>query len=165
MLRQKAMARVVLFLCSFVSSLVLAQPPTTLTLGHSIAPLYGPWKFKVGDSPIDPATGQPLWAQAAFDDSSWETVDLTPKGPANPFSGTDGYQPGWAEKGHPGYYGYAWYRIRVVVRADPGQRLALAPPRMFDDAYQYFLDGRLVGNFGRFVGQRPTIYYNEPQVF
>jgi hypothetical protein len=41
-------------------------------------PLYGPWRFTVGDSPIDPRTGQPLWAEPGFDDSHWETVDLTP---------------------------------------------------------------------------------------
>jgi hypothetical protein len=50
-----------------------------LTLGHSMLPLYGPWKFQVGDSPLDPATHQPLWAQPAFDDTTWETVDLTPQ--------------------------------------------------------------------------------------
>ena len=49
-----------------------------VTLGQSAVPLYGPWKFTVGDSPIDPKTGKPLWAEPDFDDSKWETVDLTP---------------------------------------------------------------------------------------
>jgi len=31
------------------------QPVTQVTLGPSVVPLYGPWKFTVGDSPIDPA--------------------------------------------------------------------------------------------------------------
>ena len=53
--------------------------PIHITLGQSVVPLYGPWKFSVGDSPLDPATGAPLWAQSGFDDSEWETVDLTPK--------------------------------------------------------------------------------------
>src|SRR6202451_3198843 len=50
-----------------------------VTLGQSAVLLNGPWKFSVGDSPIDPKTGQPLWAEPEFDDSKWETVDLTPK--------------------------------------------------------------------------------------
>ena len=66
----------------------------------------------MGDSPIDPKTCQPLWAEPGFDDSQWETVDLTPKdGAFDPGAGTSGYVPGWTAKGHPGYWGYAWYRI------------------------------------------------------
>ena len=53
---------------------------THITLGQSVVPLYGPWKFSVGDSPLDPATGGPLWAQPGFDDSKWETVDLYTQG-------------------------------------------------------------------------------------
>jgi hypothetical protein len=57
-------------------------------LGQSTVPLYGPWKFTVGDSPIDPKTGQPLWAKPGFDDSKWETVDPTPKdGAFDPIGG------------------------------------------------------------------------------
>jgi hypothetical protein len=44
----------------------------------------------------------------------------------------------WA-RGHPGYWGYAWYRIRVEVQARQGA--ALAGPADFDDAYQLFDDG------------------------
>jgi hypothetical protein len=66
-----------------------------VTLGQSAVPLYGPWKFTVGDSPIDPKTGQPLWAEPDFDDSKWETVDLTPKdGAHSPLSGLSCYVPG-----------------------------------------------------------------------
>lgn len=28
----------------------------SLTLGQSMVPLYGPWKFHVGDSPVEPGT-------------------------------------------------------------------------------------------------------------
>jgi Stage II sporulation protein E (SpoIIE) len=136
-----------------------------IQLGQSMVPLYGPWKFQVGDSPIDPATNQPLWAQPAFDDSTWETVDLTPKGIVNPFQGSSGYLPGWGVRGHAGYSGYAWYRIRVEVHAQPGEKLTLAGPANFDDAYQLFLSGRLLGSFGRFQGKRPGFYYVEPMAF
>jgi Stage II sporulation protein E (SpoIIE) len=136
-----------------------------LTLGQSMVPLYGPWKFQVGDSPINAVTNQPLWAEPGFDDSKWETVDLTPKEPVNPFRGSSGYVPGWEKRGHPGYTGYAWYRIRVRVNAQPGEQLALAGPANFDDAYQFFLNGTLLGSFGRFNGKRPEIYFVEPMIF
>jgi hypothetical protein len=165
--REEAMARLIttlLILCA-VSLGAFAQSATTLTLGQSLLPLNGPWKFQIGDSPLDPSTGQPLWAQPNFDDSGWETVNLDPGQQVNYFSGTEGYQPGWSQKGHPGYSGYAWYRIRVMVHANPGQKLALGPPRIFDDAYQYFLNGSLIGSFGDFHGARPTFYYEQPKIF
>jgi Stage II sporulation protein E (SpoIIE) len=142
-----------------------AQGTTHVTLGQSVVPLYGPWKFTVGDSPIDPATHAPLWAQPDFDDSLWETVDLTPKGILDPLGGFADYVKGWTALGHPGYTGYAWYRIRVQVAAQPGQKLALAGPSYVDDAYQLYNDGTLVGSFGKFTGNQPTFYFTEPMMF
>ncbi len=119
-------------MCGTLAAAQPATPPAVLadavhvTLGQSAVPLYGPWKFTVGDSPIDPRSGKPLWAEPNFDDAKWETVDLTPSGAFDPLSGESGYVPGWSVHGHPGYWGYAWYRIRVVVQARPGQELALA---------------------------------------
>jgi hypothetical protein len=142
-----------------------------VTLGQSAVPLYGPWKFTVGDSPIDPKTGQPLWAEPDFDDSKWETVDLTPKdGAVDPNAGLPGYVPGWTAKGHPGYWGYAWYRIQVQVLTQPGQArqregLALAGPADLEDAYQVFDNGELAGHFGDFTGRQPIIYSAQPKMF
>jgi hypothetical protein len=151
-----------------------AQPDQNVaqvTLGQSAVPLYGPWKFTVGDSPIDPKTGKPLWAEPDFDDSKWETVDLTPKdGAFDPVAGLTGYVPGWTAKRHPGYWGYAWYRIRVQVLTQPGQArqgegLPLAGPADLDDAYQVFDNGELAGHFGDFTGRKPEIYYAQPKMF
>ena len=137
-----------------------------ISLGQSAVPLYGPWKFTVGDSPVDPVTHAPLWAEPGFDDSKWETVDLTPKeGSFDPTTGTSGYVPGWAAKGHPGYWGYAWYRIRVHLQERPGEKLALAGPSDVDDAYQVFDNGELVGSFGDFTGSTPVVYYTQPMMF
>ena len=146
---------------------VAPAPETThVTLGQSVVPLNGPWKFTVGDSPIDPATHTPLWADPGFDDSKWETVDLTPKaGEVDPLSGFSGYVPGWTARGHAGYWGYGWYRIRVQVGAQPGEKLALAGPSDVDDAYQLFVDGTLIGSFGSFTGHQPTAYYSQPMMF
>jgi hypothetical protein len=142
-----------------------AQGTTHVTLGPSVVPLYGPWKFTVGDSPIDPTTRAPLWAQPDFDDSHWETVDLTPKGTLDPLGGFADYVKGWTARGHAGSSGYAWYRIRVQVAAQPGEKLALAGSSDVDDAYQLFSDGTLVGSFGSFTGSQPSFYFTQPMMF
>src|SRR3984957_6420556 len=137
-----------------------------VTLGRSAVPFYGLWKFQIGDSPIDPKTGQPLWAEPDFDDSKWETVDLTPKDRAiDPVSGQSGYVPGWTAKGHPSYWGYAWYRIQVKVQTRQGGDLALSGPADVDDAYQVFDNGELVGHFGDFTGMKPVVYVTQPKMF
>ena len=146
----------------------LAQPDPIahVTLGQAAVPLYGPWKFSVGDSPIDPKTGKPLWAEPNFDDSKWENVDLTPKnGSVNTISGEPAFVAGWTAKGHPGYWGYAWYRIRVQVRTRPGEELALVGPADMDDAYQVFDNGEPAGQFGDFNGREPVIYFAQPKMF
>jgi hypothetical protein len=149
--------------CALVATAQQA-PPAVVNLGRSVVPLYGPWKFTIGDSPIDPATHQPLWSEPGFDDSHWETVDLTPKN-SNAIAafGILGYVPGWAARGHAGVAGYGWYRIRVNVHAPPGAGLALAGPAAFDDAYQVFQDGTLLGGFG-FTKTGPRVYYAQPVV-
>ncbi len=137
-----------------------------VNLGQSAVALYGPWKFTVGDSPLDAKTGKPMWAEPDFDDSKWETVDLAPKaGAVDPLSGMAGFVPGWTVRGHPGYWGYAWYRIRVRVRARPGEPLALAGPPDMDDIYQIFANGALAGQFGDFTRKPPTAYYTQPMQF
>ena len=137
-----------------------AAPTTNVTLGQSIVALNGPWKFHIGDNP--------QWADPKFDDSQWENVDLTPKpGSFDPSSGLSGYVPGWTAKGHPGYWGYAWYRIRVRVVAQTGEKLTVAGPPDMDDAYQVFANGRLLGSFGKFRGLHkwPTLYGSRPRMF
>ncbi|MGD0649217.1 MAG: SpoIIE family protein phosphatase [Acidobacteriaceae bacterium] len=137
-----------------------------ITLGQSVYPLNGPYKFTVGDSPIDPATHQPLWAEPSFDDSAWETVDLTPpEGSFDPIAGISGYVPGWTSKGHPGYYGYAWYRIRVKVDEVTGGKLALAGSDGVDDGFQVFANGTLLGSFGDFSKTHPSVYNTQPTLF
>ncbi|MGB7189173.1 MAG: SpoIIE family protein phosphatase [Acidobacteriaceae bacterium] len=130
---------------------------TAITLGHSLVPLYGPWKFHIGDNP--------QWAIPSFDDSTWETVDLTPKaGSVDPDQGIQGFVPGWTAQGHPGYSGYAWYRLRMRVTSADGALAVLAPVNV-DDSYQLFANGRLIGAFGNFSGSVPTIYSTRPLMF
>lgn len=138
----------------------------TIHLGDSVASLNGPWKFRIGDSPIDPKTNEPLWAQPDFNDSDWETVDLTPPpGSADPISGTSGYSPGWTTRGHRGYAGFAWYRIRIHLESHPATKLALAGPSDVDDIYQVFDNGKFVGDFGEFATNPPQLYTARPETF
>ena len=151
-------------LCSSAQSNATSQP-VSITLGQSVVPLHGPWKFTVGDSPLDP-NGTPLWAQPDFDDSKWETVDLTPQaGVFDPLGGFSDYVKGWTARGHAHHWGYAWYRIRVRVSAPPSEPLALGGPAYVDDAYQFFSNGTLIGAFGKFSGSHPTMYYTQPMMF
>jgi hypothetical protein len=142
------------------------QPVERITVSRSTVPLYGPWKFHLGDSPLDSVTHAPLWAQPDFDDSQWETVDLTPSDKSlDPIYGISGMVPGWTNRGHARQSGYAWYRIRVQVEAPPGERLALASPSAVDDGYQVLQDGNLVGSLGGFSSSSPVIYSTQPMMF
>jgi hypothetical protein len=117
-------------------------------LGESSVELAGPWKFHVGDDPS--------WAQADFDDSGWEEVDLTP--------GSSGLAAGWTARGHAGYSGYAWYRLHVDVDG-ANRSLALKMPDSFDDAYQVFVNSQRLGEFGRFSSRGVTAYSGLPTAF
>src|SRR5579864_5221744 len=67
-----------------------------VSLGHSVLPLDGPWRFHTGDDP--------RWVDPGFDDSSWETLDLTPPpGAHDDDVGLTGFVPGWGAHGHTGY--------------------------------------------------------------
>jgi hypothetical protein len=117
-------------------------------LGESSVELTGPWKFHIGDDPA--------WGQSGFDDSGWEDVDLTP--------GSSGLALGWTERGHAGYSGYAWYRLQVNVQG-ANRSLALKMPDQFDDAYQVFVNGSRIGEFGKFNGPHVTAYISLPTAF
>src|ERR1035441_3908325 len=108
--------------------------PVPVKLGESYTQLTGPWKFHTGDDMA--------WAQPDFDDSKWDTMDLTPRRGAE--------AAGWTKRGYPGYSGYAWYRLRVDVQG-ANHGLSLKMPDQADDAYQVYVNGQLVGEFGRFT--------------
>lgn len=120
--------------------------------------LDGPWKFKTGD--------QPQWADPDFNDSVWEDVDLSAPADAHDSDvGLTGYTSGWTSKGHPSYFGYAWYRIRVPLENIKGNTLALIGPPAVDDAYQVFVNGVLLGGAGDFSEATPIVYSIQPRMF
>jgi hypothetical protein len=163
------MTRVLLVvLCLLQAKTLVAQPISPdagrvagvvpIRIGASAVTLNGPWRFRTGDDV--------RWADPGFDDSGWETVDLTAAAGAHDLDvGLTGYVPGWTTRGHAGYSGYAWYRMRVLVSAPAGAALALTGPPLVDDAYQVFVNGRLVGSDGDFRRAPPTVYSIQPRLF
>jgi hypothetical protein len=131
-------------------------------IGNSVAVLTGPWKFHPGDDGA--------WADPQFNDTAWDSMDLTPPaGSYDPVTGASGFTSGWTGKGYPKLIGYAWYRLHVDVKNDAqGQgsaALALTMPIDFDDAYQVFVNGQMVGEFGDFK-THPVEYFNaQPRAF
>jgi len=129
-----------------------------LRTDKNVMPLDGPWKFATGDNM--------QYALPNYDDSGWETIDLTaPLGAHDDDVGLSGFVPGWAAKGHPNYSGYAWYRLTVPLDSVVGNDLALAAPPAVDDAYQLFINGSLLGSAGDFSGTVPIIYSIQPRMF
>jgi hypothetical protein len=153
---RRAALMVVLLLCAVPNPARAQSPasspastaPIPVKLGESSANLNGPWKFHTGDDMT--------WAQPDFDDSSWGSMDLTVA------PGKEGVA-GWTQRGYPGYSGYAWYRLQVNVQGAT-HRLALMMPEA-DDAYQVYVNGRLVGELGNFNGPHVTAYNSLPKGF
>jgi hypothetical protein len=128
-----------------------------IRLGQASRLLTGPWRFRPGDDM--------RWAAPDFDDSRWETVDLTPAPGAHDSDvGLTDYVPGWQARGHAGQAGYAWYRMRVALDVPAGLPVDLLAPAYVEDAYQVFWNGTLVGGSGDFSGSTPTVYSTRPQV-
>jgi Stage II sporulation protein E (SpoIIE) len=125
------------------SSQAVSLHTVQVTLGESSTDLTGPWKFHTGDN-MD-------WARADWDDSGWKPIDLS-KGL------------GWTKLGYAGLSGYAWYRIRLNVQGAKHQ-LALQMPKNVDDAYQLYVNGQLIGEFGKFTGHGVKAYPALPSQF
>ncbi len=126
-----------------------ADPIVHVKLGESAVELTGPWKFHVGDDAA--------WAQPGFNDANWEEIDLTA-------DASTGLSPGWSARGHAGYSGYAWYRLQIDVQ-EAKRSLALKMPNSFDDAYQVFVNGQRIGEFGKFTPHGVTAYAVLPTAF
>lgn len=140
------------------SDTVGAGPAMQVRLGQASHLLAGPWRFSLGDDMRRAAPD--------FDDSRWETVDLTPAPGAHDSDvGLTDYVPGWRARGHGDYSGYAWYRMHISVDVPAGTDIAVLAPAYVEDAYQLFWNGSLIGGSGDFSGRTPVIYSTKPQVF
>lgn len=112
---------------------------------HGVIALDGPWRFANGDDP--------RWADPAFDDSSWPTVNI---GRA------------LADQEIDSYSGYAWYRLRL----DP-QQLANLTRLSGNSSPVLLVTGNSVGQLEVYVngveaghtrgmGDSPTMYQSPP---
>lgn len=118
--------------------------------------LDGSWRFHTGDDPH--------WAEAATDDSGWETVDMTAApGSHDGDVGLPDYVGGWMTHGHPGYHGYAWYRRAVTVPAGPASWDILGPT-LVEHGYELYWNGQLLGGSGR-LGVAPRVVGTRPLRF
>lgn len=99
-----------------------------LVVGDAVYRLDGPWRLRTGDDP--------RYAARDFDETVWEAQPS----PAS-----------WAASGHAGYTGYAWYRARFQLPAQPGPtpsaRLELGSIDAVDET---FVNGASVGQTGAF---------------
>lgn len=130
-----------------------ADPPA---LRAAAALLDGPWRFRTGDNRT--------WAEAHIDDTSWETIDLTPApGSHDGDVGLPDYVDGWEAHDHPGYTGYAWYRRAVNVPTGPGPWCILGPA-LVEDGYELYWNGHLLGGSGR-IGANPRLVGTRPLRF
>ncbi|HEU5457678.1 MAG TPA: PP2C family protein-serine/threonine phosphatase [Terracidiphilus sp.] len=93
---------------------------------------------------------------------------MTPvPGVSDPWSGDPRWVPGWTAKGHPGYMGWAWYRLSVRVATPPGEKLFVNAPLQAEDAYQLFANGDPIGGLGKFNSQGNVVatYFSRPDIF
>lgn len=145
------------FLLVYAFAGIRASAQRQVTFGNATVELTGLWKFHTGDNMV--------WAQPGFDDSTWGTINLTPlPGTYDPFTNTSGFVPGWTAQGYRGYSGFAWYRLRVNIQ-NGQSALALKMPNNFDDAYQVYVNGQFIGEFGRFTESGITVYDALPKAF
>ena len=158
---QKSLRRIpwLLFMALCIPLGAAAATPAAISLGQSVVSLEGPWKFHTGDDA--------RWADSGVDDSGWETMDLKAAPDATDGDvGITGYTAGWGAKGHPGYHGYAWYRLRITVTPPAVGTLAVLGPWAVDSTYQIYANGVLLGGVGDFSGAIPTAHGNHyPKLF
>ncbi len=161
-LRVRWAAAAVMFLVLLPASARAESGDFKALIGNSVVVLTGPWKFHPGDDPG--------WADPNLDDARWDSLDLAPPdGSYDPVTGASGFTPGWTAHGYPKLTGFAWYRLRVDVENDTHTAkpaaLALTMPIDFDDAYQVYVNGQMVGEFGSFR-HRPVQFFNaQPRAF
>ncbi len=109
---------------------------------HGTFKLDGNWRFHTGDDPA--------WADPAFDDSTWDKINVTTSLP---------------EQGVESYSGYAWYRLRLhpVPIPDSGQlslSLLVAPNSV--GQLEVLANGVELARTQGMTDVKPTMYQSRP---
>jgi cephalosporin-C deacetylase len=131
--------RFILVAIAFVSILIFLRcsgidPPDTFRLD-----LNNGWRMNTGDNPA--------WAEADFDDSTWDTINV----------GVN-----WEKAGYTDYNGYAWYRITITIpetfkQSTPSGFLSLLLGYIDDVDVTYF-NGEKIGSTGTMPPEYTTAY-------
>jgi sigma-B regulation protein RsbU (phosphoserine phosphatase) len=127
------LASLLLLFALGTSNLLHAQEFDLSNSHLPILSLDGQWRFHTGDDPA--------WADPKFDDSKWELLRSDQN---------------WAEQGHSGYSGIAWYRFQVDVPSGMDE-LSLYLPYILT-SYQVFAAGQLIGTYGK-MPPHPVPYW------
>ncbi|WP_188484613.1 alpha/beta hydrolase-fold protein [Cellulomonas carbonis] len=103
-----------------------ASTSTASTTAATVAlDLAGTWRFALGDDLA--------WADPAFDDSSWTTVQVPEVDGAPQFTGYDGF---------------GWYRLTFDLPADAAGANLVASLGFIDDVDEAYLNGVRIGGSG-----------------
>lgn len=111
----------------FLAGMSAAPQAQEFDLANSHLPvlsLDGQWRFHKGDDP--------KWADPSFNDSGWALL----RSDRN-----------WAEEGHPGYSGMAWYRFHVTL-PEGLEHVSISLPYILT-SYQVYANGQLIGSYGQ----------------
>lgn len=139
-----------------IVDLAMGGRPDPPKLRAAATLLDGAWQFRLGDDLH--------WADAATNDSDWETIDMTPaKGSHDDDVGLPDYVAGWMARGHPDYHGYAWYR-RVVMVPTGDASWDILGPTLVEHGYELYWNGQLLGGSGR-IGTNPRVVGTRPMRF
>ncbi len=113
-----------------------------IVAGDDVYLVTGRWHFRTGDDP--------RYGARDYDEEAWETIPV----PAV-----------WERAGHPGYGGFAWYRVRFQLPAKGDGETERRKVRLelgkIDDADEAFVNGVKVGQTGNF----PPDFRSEWQAF
>ncbi|HBL74462.1 MAG TPA: glycoside hydrolase [Prolixibacteraceae bacterium] len=101
--------------------------------------LRGMWSFTVGDDP--------LWAQPSANTGDWDALPV----------------PGDWERYYQGYNGYAWYRRTFTMPTISSQQDIILLLGSIDDVDEVFLNGKKIGQTGKFPPNFVTAYSVERQ--
>jgi hypothetical protein len=123
-----------LILTAFAACVPLRAQEFDLANSHlPLLSLDGQWRFHKGDDPA--------WAAPGFDDSSWALLR----------SDTN-----WADQGHHGYSGMAWYRFQVDLPAGIDD-ISLYLPYILT-SYEVYANGQRIGAYGK-MPPNPVPYW------
>ncbi|MFA5834978.1 MAG: beta galactosidase jelly roll domain-containing protein [Bacteroidota bacterium] len=109
---------------------------------RQVIDLRGKWKFEIGDSK--------KYSDPNFDDKKWDEIFV----PAD-----------WENEGFAGYDGYAWYRKTFTLSADMKGKKLFLHLGYVDDACAVYVNGKLIGEGGRFEPDFLTAYNQEQKMF